>query len=140
MKIVGEGIKDLIPQRDPIMMVDTLYSASETEATTGLTVRDTNLFLDNGFVSEAGIIEHIAQSASAFAGYKARVKNEPAPTGFIAEIRKFNIILLPCKGNEMRTHILQLSEALGVTLIQVETKVDDEIIAKGQMKIYIKPS
>ncbi|HCC53219.1 MAG TPA: hydroxymyristoyl-ACP dehydratase [Porphyromonadaceae bacterium] len=140
VEIKGEGIKELIPQRDPIIMIDTFYGATDSEADTGLTVSDNNLFHSEGCLMEPGLIEHIAQSASAYAGYKAKVKNEPTPVGYIAEVKKFRIHFLPHTGDELRTHIRIISEALGVSLLSAETKVNGEVAAQCQMKIYIKPS
>lgn len=139
-EIRGEGIRELIPQRDPIIMVDTFYGATDDEADTGLTIADDNLFCSEGFFREPGLVEHIAQSASAFAGYQAKVKNEPTPLGFIGEVKKFRIHFLPRSGDELRTHIRIISEALGVSLLAAETMVNGEVAAQCQMKIFIKPS
>ena len=66
------NIKQLIPQRSPIMMVDELLCVNGDEAQCRLAVREDNFFLEeDGLIAEVGIIEHIAQSASAFAGYRA---------------------------------------------------------------------
>ena len=138
-EIRGEGIKELIPQRFPIIMVDTFYGATDTEADTGLTVADDNLFCSDGFFMEPGLVEHIAQSASAFAGYKAKVKNEPTPIGFIGEVKKFRINFLPRLGDKLFTHIRIISEVLGVSLLTAETMVGEEVAAQCQMKIFIKP-
>ena len=138
-EIKGEGIKELIPQRHPIIMVDTFYRATDTEADTGLTVADDNLFCNDGFFMEPGLVEHIAQSASAFAGYKAKVKNEPTPIGYIGEVKKFRINFLPRTGDELHTHIRIVSEVLGVSLLTAETMVGEKIVAQCQMKIFIKP-
>lgn len=140
--IRGEGIKELIPQRDPIMMLDVFYATTATtlEADTGLTLTDGNLFCSDGFFQEPGLVEHIAQSASALAGYTAKVKNQPTPVGFIGEVKKFRIHFLPRSGDVLRTHIRIVSEVLGISLITAETKVDDTVAAQCQMKIYIKPS
>lgn len=139
-EIRGEGIKDYIPQRDPIIMVDTLYGATDDEADTGLTITDDNLFCSEGIFGEPGLVEHIAQSASAFAGYKASVKDGPAPLGFIGEVKKFRIHFLPHSGDELRTHIRIISEVLGISLITAETTVNGKVAAQCQMKIFIKPS
>ncbi len=65
-------IKRLIPQRDPIIMVDKPLDVNDDAAVTTLTVRNDNYFIDeDGLLSESGLIEHIAQSASAFAGHFA---------------------------------------------------------------------
>ena len=66
----GEEVFRLIPQRPPMVMVDVLYSANETGGRTGLTVSSANVFCINGFLTEPGLIEHSAQSAAAFAGYR----------------------------------------------------------------------
>ena len=138
-EIRGEGIKDLIPQRYPMIMLDTFYGATESEADTGLIVTSENLFCSDGFFMEPGLIEHIAQSASAFAGYKAKVKNKPTPIGYIGEVKKFRINFLPRTGDKLFTHIRIISEVLGVSLLAAETKVGGEIAALCQMKIFIKP-
>jgi predicted hotdog family 3-hydroxylacyl-ACP dehydratase len=140
-EIKGESIKALIPQRDPIIMIDTFYGATDSEADTGLTVSAQNLFCSGNRLTEPGLIEHIAQSASAYAGYKAKAKNEPAPVGFIAEVKNFRIHFLPHTGDELQTHICIISEALGVSLLTAETKVNGgEVAARCRMKIYIKPT
>jgi predicted hotdog family 3-hydroxylacyl-ACP dehydratase len=139
-EIRGEGIKELIPQREPIIMVDAFYGATESEADTELVVSDDNLFCSEGCFTEPGLVEHIAQSASAFAGYKAKVENRPAPIGFIGEVKKFHIHFLPRTGDRLYTHICILSEVLGVSLLTGETRVNGEIAAQCRMKIFIKPS
>jgi predicted hotdog family 3-hydroxylacyl-ACP dehydratase len=136
--IRGEAIKELIPQRDPVIMIDAFYDATESEADTGLTIARNTFFCNDGLLTEPGLIEHIAQSASAFAGYKAKLANQPAPLGFIAEVRKCRIHFLPKAGNELRTHLRILSEALGVSLLTAETKVNSETVVQCQMKIFIK--
>ena len=53
-------------------MIDELLRVDGDEAVCTLLVREDNYFLDNDqHLAEPGMIEHIAQSASAFAGHKA---------------------------------------------------------------------
>ncbi|MDR2681304.1 MAG: hydroxymyristoyl-ACP dehydratase [Tannerella sp.] len=139
-EIRGEGIKTLIPQREPVIMVDAFYGATESEADTELVVSDDNLFCSEGCFTEPGLVEHIAQSASALAGYRAKVENRPAPLGFIGEVKNFHIHFLPHTGDKLCTHIRIISEALGVSLLAGETKVNGEAAVQCRMKIFIKPS
>lgn len=135
----GEQIKKLIPQRDPIIMIDSLYDATEFEANTGLSILEDNFFCENGKFTEPGLIEHIAQSASAFAGYTAYAQNKPAPIGFLGEVKKLHIYKLPVIGSHLRTHIHIISEAMGISLLSAETITDTGIqIAECKMKISIK--
>jgi len=131
-------ISDLIPQRKPIMMVDKLCSASDEGATTLLSVRDDNMFLDREKMCEAGIIEHMAQSASAMEGYKYKSQGKEAPVGFIGEVKKFTLNFMPKIGDTISTEIRVVSEAMGITLINAQSSVNGEVAATCQMKIFIR--
>ena len=119
-------------------MVDTLYSATESHCVAGLTVRPDNMFCENGFFTEPGLIEHIAQSSSVMAGYNTYRENTPAPIGFIGEVKKYQTVALPKVGDKLVTTIHIMSKIMNITLITAETKVDDRIMATCQMKIFIK--
>lgn len=138
----GEDIFRLIPQRPPMVMVDTLYSADAATALTGLTIRQDNIFLTTVggslVFTEPGLIEHIAQSAAAFAGYGYYMQGEPPKLGFIGEIKKCKIYCLPAVGSALKTSLTVLGEAGGVTLMQARTTLDETLVAECQMKIFIK--
>jgi len=132
-------IKNLIPQRSPIMMVDELLEAKDDVARCSLTIREDNFFLEpDGAIAEPGVIEHIAQSASAFAGYSAMQSGatEP-PVGYIGEIKRFRLNRRPRKGETIVTTITMGPTVGGVTIISGETVFDGETIATTQMKIYV---
>ena len=134
----GEGLYRLIPQRNPIVMVDTFFRADENGAETGLHIQSGSLFCEAGSLREPGMIEHVAQSAAAFAGYAPYTRGEQPKLGFIGEVKKFRISRLPRVGEFLHTSLRVLGEAAGVTLIAAETKVEDEVLATCQMKIFIK--
>ena len=136
--LMGEELYKLIPQRNPIVMVDTFFCAEEEGAETGLHVQSDNLFCEGGFLREPGMIEHVAQSAAAFAGYEPYMKGESPKLGFIGEVKKFKIVRLPKVGEFLHTYLRVLGEAAGVSLILAETKSDAEVLATCQMKIFIK--
>ncbi|MBO7100204.1 MAG: beta-hydroxyacyl-ACP dehydratase [Bacteroidaceae bacterium] len=132
-------IKNLIPQRSPIMMVDELLEAHDDIARTSLNIRDDNFFLESdGAIAEPGVIEHIAQSASAFAGYNAMQAGatEP-PVGYIGEVKRFRLNRRPVKGETLVTTITMGPTVNGVTIITGETVSGEETIATTQMKIYV---
>ncbi len=136
----GEELKKLLNQRSPILMVDALYSASENQAETGLTIAGDNIFAIDGELTEAGLIEHIAQSASAFVSYKANAQKPDAQPllGYIGEVKKLKFVgNLPKVGSEVRTTITIVSEVMGITLFTAESKVDDSLVATCQMKLSV---
>ena len=62
------SVISLIPQRPPMVMVDALLSYTATTGAAGLTIAADNLFVQNGQLQEAGVIEHIAQSIALHKG------------------------------------------------------------------------
>jgi predicted hotdog family 3-hydroxylacyl-ACP dehydratase len=133
-------IKSLIPQRAPIMMVDSLDRVEGDSCQTSLTIGSNNFFLDaDGLLAEAGLVEHIAQSASAFAGYKAKEAGaENIPVGYIGEVKRFHCFRRPAAGEKLTTTITMGPTVGEVTILRGVTTSGGEKIADTQMKIAIK--
>ena len=134
----GDEIYQLIPQRAPIVMVDKLYSADEQSAVTGLDIQEKNIFCKDGRLMEPGVIEHIAQSAAAMAGYPYYKNGEEPKLGYIGEIRKFKLFRLPECGETLETRIKVKGIAGDVTLITAESIADEGKVASCDMKIFLK--
>jgi predicted hotdog family 3-hydroxylacyl-ACP dehydratase len=132
-----EFVETLIPQRFPFVMVDKLYSYSETELVSGFTVPNDAIFLEDGNFTESGIIEHMAQSIALHTGYQFFLRNMQAPTGYIGSVKDIRINKLPKLNDKITTTVYILQEFAGITLVDVSTKLDGEEIAKGQMKTVL---
>lgn len=118
-------------------MVDALYVFEENALTAGLTVSDDNIFTENGKFKEPGIVEHMAQSVALYTGYQYHLKKEQAPTGYIGSIKEVSITRLPETGEKLITSVSVLQEFMGITLVDIVTSVNDEQIAKSQMKTVL---
>lgn len=130
-------VETLIPQKFPFVMVDTLYSYSETELVSGFTIQSDAIFFERDRLVESGIIEHMAQSVALHTGYQFYLRNEQAPTGYIGSLKDIEINKLPELHDEIRTTVSILQEFGGITLVDVVTKLNDVEIAKGQMKTVL---
>lgn len=135
----SESIERLIPQRAPVMMVDELLTAEEDTALTTLAVRPDNYFLaDGGYLVEAGLIEHIAQSALALAGYRAVAAGAATPPmGLIGEVKNFHCYCHPRVGDELRTTVTMGTEVAGLTLVTGKTCVCGKPVAETSLKIFV---
>ena len=69
--IEGAEVSALIPQKAPIEMVDKLWLNDDTTTVSDFTIGEDNIFCQDGFFREPGIIENIAQTAAIRAGYTA---------------------------------------------------------------------
>lgn len=142
MKIKGEDIKRLIPQREPFMMMDEIEASDGNHAVTALTVLKENYFiLYDGTMAETGLIEHIAQSCSALMGLQVLEQENPSekpPVGLIGEVKRFECMRRPNIGEKVCTTI-EFGFTFGnVTMATGESRVGDETIAKAQLKIFMQ--
>lgn len=134
------SVISLIPQRPPMVMVDALLSYTATTGAAGLTIAADNLFVQNGQLQEAGVVEHIAQSIALHKGYYYYLQYQPAPMGYIGSIKRMNIYVLPEVGATLTTELSIIQEFMGVTLVKVRTTSGGELIAEGEMKTVIAES
>lgn len=132
------SILDIIPQRAPIVMVDKFLGMNDKISQTSFTVKDDCIFVENGVLSECGLIEHIAQSAAARVGYICKVNNQPVPIGYIGAVNDFIIVNHPRKDDVITTHIEILQEIFTITLIQARCYVGETEIATCKMKIFLE--
>lgn len=130
-------VEQLIPQKFPFVMIDKLLSFSENEIKAGLTVTKENIFVSDNCFQESGLIEHMAQSVALYTGYQFFLKQEPAPTGYIGSIKSIEILQLPKTGSEIETTVNVLHEFMGVTLVEISSKLNNVEIARGQMKTVL---
>ena len=130
-------VEKLLPQKFPFVMVDKMYDYTETSLISGFTIQKESIFFKDGNLVESGLIEHIAQSIALHTGYQFFLKNEPAPTGYIGSIKDIEIRQLPKLGDEIQTTVSILQEFAGITLVDVVTKLNDIVIAAGQMKTVL---
>ncbi|MDR2690742.1 MAG: pseudouridylate synthase [Dysgonamonadaceae bacterium] len=130
-------ISELLPQQPPFVMIDKLLNYGEVTET-ALTVKDDNLFCDNGLLSEAGIVENIAQTCAARTGYFNKYINKSAvQLGFIGAIRNMEIFRFPKTGEVLHTQIRILEEIFRMTLIRAVVNIGNETIAGCEMKISL---
>lgn len=140
MLVEKNNITDLLPQRHPILMIDSLISQNELVTVTNFEVLDSNMFVRDNELQEGGIIENIAQSAAARAGYYYKIHNQTPPMGFIGAVTKVIIARYPKVGETLRTVIEMKSEVFNITLVKGITFVGEEQIAECEMKIVIDDS
>jgi 3-hydroxyacyl-[acyl-carrier-protein] dehydratase len=141
--LTGEEVFSLIPQKQPIVMVDKLWYNDETTTVSGLEIKENNVFCEDGFLKEPGIIENIAQTAALRVGYLVKLMEQNGekvnpPIGYIGAIKRLVIYKLPKVGSELKTEVVIQQVIFDVTLITGKTTVNGETIAECEMKIFLK--
>lgn len=135
--VTGKEVLNMIPQKPPMAMIDTIIEVSKQHAITRLTIIEDNVFCEDGFFQAAGLSENIAQTAAAQVGYLSYLSGEEPPVGFIGALKNLTIEQLPRIGDQLVTEIEIEHEIMNFTLINGISKVGDTVMAKCQMKIFI---
>ena len=135
--ITGSAIETLIPQRDPMVMVSSLESYEEKSLVTTFRVETACIFVADGKLMESGLLEHMAQAVALHTGYSYFLRGEQAPVGYIGAMPKVEIMALPRVNDVVVSTIEILQEFMGITLVEIESKVNGETIASARMKTVI---
>ena len=133
-----ENITDYIPQRNPIVMIDTLNYCEDNITKTSFEIREDNIFVQDGILQEPGIIENIAQTAAAKAGYEVKKYGAEPLIGFIGAIKDLVIYKLPEIGDLLETMVTFKMEVMGITLVEGLSTCNGTKIASCAMKIFIQ--
>lgn len=128
-----------IPQGPPFVMIDEIISATENQTVCTFEVKATNLFTnDEGQFLEAGLVEHMAQTAAAGTGLKASKNQENPPVGFIGQIKNLKIFALPKVGSILTTVINEQQQVMNALLVNGVVQCEGVVIAQADFKIFLQ--
>ena len=133
-----EQICKLIPQQPPFVLVDKLVEYEAECIVSAFDIPQQHVLVDSdGELSEAGVIEHFAQSIALHQGYDYFLRNLPPPVGYIGTIKDFKVHLLPRAGQQLSTTIHIVQRMFGVTGVRGEVRCGERLVAEGEMRTVI---
>ncbi|HEY4288588.1 MAG TPA: 3-hydroxyacyl-ACP dehydratase [Puia sp.] len=132
-----DNILSLLPHRPPFVMIDELLFADSVSSRTSYRVSPDNVFTENGKWSEAGLLENMAQTVAAGAGYMARSSNEAVKVGFIGAVKNFVVGDLPFVGDQLITEITITDTVFNMVRVEGVISCNGSPIASGELNIFI---
>lgn len=138
MIVSQENILSVIPQRPPFVMIDQLVACDAVSSGTILHIVPENILVCDGELSEAGLIENIAQTVAAGAGHTAKKNGEEVLIGYIGAVKNLEIFALPKVGDLINTTVAVTNQVFGVTIVTGNVECNGIELAKCEMKIFIK--
>ena len=130
-------VHELLPQRDPFVMVDRLVSFTPERVTTEFDIREDNIFVEDGHFSVPGINENIAQTCAVRMGYISYSQKGPIKIGYIGAITNFHVERTPVVGETISTRFELKEEVFNVTLAHVTVMCGETLIAQTDLKIAL---
>lgn len=132
-------IHKLLPQQEPFVMTGTLIHFEMNKIVTEFVIPEDNLFVNDGKLSAAGLIENMAQTCAARIGYINKyILLRGIQIGYIGAIRNLEIMELPSVGDLITTEVNIQEEVFGMLLADANVKCGDKVIASTEMKIAVR--
>lgn len=124
-----------IPQRPPFVLVDNIIDCDPVIVHTNFTIPENHIMVREGKLTEAGLMENIAQTCAARIGRLNQGK--PVRIGVIGSINNFEVFLNPKIGETIETTVTVGSEVFDAIIVHAETALDGKTIAQCDMKVFV---
>ena len=134
---IEKNILSLIPQKPPFVMIDQLLHSDELVTRSIFCVTAENIFTINGRFTEAGLLENIAQTAAARAGYISHLENKPVAIGYIGAVKNLEVFDLPHINDKLITEIKIEEKVFTVSIISGRVWCNDKLMAQCEMKVFM---
>lgn len=140
-------IKKFLPHRPPMLLVSNMPYVDSTSVITEFTIQPHCIFLENGLLTESGLIENAAQTCSAIVGQSFYDDEDMEGTsnnliGYISAIKKVKIFALP-KAHEVlvtKAKLLSRYDLNGVSICTMSSSTfrNDDLIVDCTLNCLIQ--
>lgn len=132
------AVQTLLPQQPPFRFVDFLEHYDEVCTRTSFTVSAQTMMLEDGHLSAAALLEHMAQSCAARTGYyTVYILHKTLSVGYIGQVRHYRIERLPAVGERLETQVCLKQSVFGISQFDVTVRCQDQPIAWADMKMAV---
>lgn len=141
-------IKKYLPHRTPMLMVDLILKMDDEQVETVFEIKGGNIFLENDFFTESGLVENMAQTCSSvvakdyFIDENYNDKEGVNVVGFISGIKTLKIHNLPQVGDVIYTKALLVSkfitDSYSLCTMKSRTFRAEELLLEGEITLFIQ--
>ncbi len=135
---IDNKLLELIPQRPPMVMIGELVYVDEIKAISTLRVSSDNLFVESGQMTEEGMLENVAQTCAAMAGYANRSEGRPIQKGFIAGVKEVRVVRRAAVGSDIKTTVELAMEVLSMRIFKGKVEDVNGTCVDCEMRIFLE--
>jgi 3-hydroxyacyl-[acyl-carrier-protein] dehydratase len=127
-----------------MLMVDEIVDISESGVKCVFQIKSDNVFVENGFFTEAGLIENAAQASSSIVAqsFFEKENTDIQVIGFVSSIRNIQIYDFPACGETIYTLATLLSRYDGENYttcrVSCTTYHKEILILEGEINLFIQ--
>ncbi len=148
MKDTEININHFLPHRAPMLMVDVLEEITDTSVISIFKIKENNVFVENNYFSEVGLIENAAQTCSSIVGQsffltsENEVKENVKLVGFISGIKKASVFMLPKVNQTIKTSATLISrfdtDDYSICTMKCTTYQEKNILSESEINLFIQ--
>lgn len=127
-----------LPHRPPFVMIDEITVMEGHPARSRFIVLPDNVLVKDGFFSEGGLVENIAQTAGAATGFSAQQAGMAPTLGYIGAVKNLHIFSLPQIGQTLDTEVTFVHQVMNALIIQGTIHCAGQLIASCELKIFLQ--
>ena len=148
LKETDININQFLPHRAPMLLIDVLKQITTTSVTSVFEINSSNVFVENNFFSEVGLIENAAQTCSCIVGHSYfltrdnEIKENVKLVGFISGIKKANVFMLPMVNQTIKTSATLISrfdiDNYIICTMKCATHQDENLLLESEINLFIQ--
>jgi len=119
-------------------MVSNLIKATSKQFESDFFVKSDNIFVEDGILTEAALIENIAQTCACGFGYLDGQNGADAKTGYIGSISKLQVHQLPPANCRIVTKVVVTFQLGNIFVITGENFLEGKKLLECEMKIVVQ--
>jgi predicted hotdog family 3-hydroxylacyl-ACP dehydratase len=144
--IENKDFKDFLPHRGVMLMVKDLLGIDDESVSSGLPILESCIFVNNGILTESGLIENAAQTSTAIVGQSFFSEDDVTGesnkvVGYISAIKKAEIFNLPKVGEYITTRASLISrfdtDSVCICNVKCSTFIADKLIVDCTLNFLI---
>lgn len=130
----------LIPHRPPMQLIEALEDFDGEAGTVSAQVGPAHPLLEeDGALAEVALLELLAQAYAAVQGYADSLSGEPVRQGFLVGVRKVRFLARPQLGDQLQVRVRASARLEGFAIVEGSVRRGEELLAEGNIKLWIVP-
>ena len=137
--LTGDQILPYIPQRPPMVFVDTFYGLIDNTQYSSLLVTPDMVFVEDGKLLDIGLIEFLTQSGYVWFSYREKVilqKSDLEITkGYLCKIKNVHVSDTPSIGTRIYSRMDVIFFSSSFSTIHMTAYTEDGTLAEGDFDV-----
>ena len=137
--LTGDQILPYIPQRPPMVFVDTFYGLIDNALYSSLLVTPDMVFVEDGKLLDIGLIEFLTQSGYVWFSYREKVilqKSDLEITkGYLCKIKNVHVSDTPSIGTRIYSRMDVIFFSSSFSTIHMTAYTEDGTLAEGDFDV-----